>query len=125
MADPLTAISGGNARTLTGFDLKLALSGVQVSGSGNGARPINNRDQYVRPFEAQADAILALATSGDRKLLAVATRAAEVRIYQTDTRARKTAIPKAPAPVLSVALNGDGTRLIHTMRGVGYVLREP
>jgi WD40 repeat protein len=55
---------------------------------------------------------MALATSGDRKLLAVATRAAEVRIYQTATRARKSAIPKAPAPVLSVALSRDGGRLI-------------
>jgi WD40 repeat protein len=111
-ADPLTAFSGGNARTLTGYDFKLALSGVQVTGSGNGARPLSNRDQYVRTFEAQADAVMSLATSGDRKLLAVATRAAEVRIYQTDTRARKTTIPKAPAPVLSVALSHDGTRLV-------------
>jgi WD40 repeat protein len=111
-ADPLTAISGGNARALTAFDFKLALGGIQVTGSGNGAKPISDRAQYVRNFEAQADAVMALATSGDRKLLAVATRAAEVRIYQTDTRARKTTIPKAPMPVLSVALNRDGTRLI-------------
>jgi WD40 repeat protein len=111
-ADPLTAISGGNARALTAFDFKLALGGVQVTGSGNGAKPISDRAQYVRNFEAQADAVMALATSGDRKLLAVATRAAEVRIYQTDTRARKATIPKAPVPVLSVALNHDGTRLI-------------
>ena len=111
-ADPLTAISGGNARALTGYDFKLALAGIQVTGSGNGARPISNRDQFVRNFEAQADAVMALGISGDRKLLAVATRAAEVRIYQTDTRARKTSIPKAPVPVLAIALNGDGTRLI-------------
>ncbi len=111
-ADSLDAISGGNSGTLLGYDFKLALSGVQVAGSGNGARPVSNRDQYVRPFEAQAGAVMALATSGDRKLLAVATRAAEVRIYATDTRLRKTAIPNAPAPILSVALSGDGSRLI-------------
>jgi WD40 repeat protein len=111
-ADPLNAISGGNARALTAYDFKLALAGVQVTGSGNGARPVTNRDQYTRNFEGQADAVMALATSGDRKLLAVGTRAADVRIYQTDTRARKTTIPKAPAPVLAVALNHDGTRLI-------------
>ena len=55
---------------------------------------------------------MALATSGDRKLLAVAGRAAEVRVYQTDTRARKTVLAKVPAPVLSVALNQDGSRLV-------------
>lgn len=111
-ADPLNAMSGGNARALLGYDFKLALSGVQVTGSGNGARPVSNRDQFVRNFEAQPDAVMALATSGDRKLLAVATRGPEVRIYLTESRQRKLTIPNAPAPVLSVALNGDGSRLI-------------
>jgi WD40 repeat protein len=111
-ADPLNAISGGNAGAMLGYDFKLALTGAQVVGSGNGARPVNNRDQFVRPFEAQPDAVMDLATSGDRKLLAVATRASEVRIYLTGTRQRKLAIPNVPAPVLSVALNYDGSRLI-------------
>jgi WD40 repeat protein/mono/diheme cytochrome c family protein len=111
-ADSLTAISGGNARALLGYDFKLALSGVQVTGSGNGARPVSNRDQFVRVFEAQPEAVMALATSGDRKLLAVATRAPEIRIYLTESRQRKITIPNVPAPVLSVALNGDGSRLI-------------
>jgi WD40 repeat protein len=111
-ADPLNAISGGNARALLGYDFKQALVGVEVTGSGNGARPVSNRDQFVRIFEAQPDAVMALATSADRKLLAVATRAPEVRLYATDTRQRKIAIPNVPAPVLSVALNADGTRLV-------------
>jgi WD40 repeat protein len=111
-ADSLTAISGGNARALLGYDFKLALAGVQVTGSGNGARPVSNRDQYVRTFEAQPEAVMALATSGDRKLLAVATRASEIRIYLTESRQRKITIPNVPAPVLSVALNYDGSRLI-------------
>ncbi len=111
-ADGTNAISAGNARTVTGFDLKLALTVVEVTGSGNGAQPVNNRDQYVRNFEAQAEPVMALATSGDRKLLAVATRGAEVRIYQTDNRQRKTSITNAPAPVLGIALSRDGTRLI-------------
>ncbi|MBI3876599.1 MAG: hypothetical protein HY300_11735 [Verrucomicrobia bacterium] len=111
-ADPLNAISAGNARTLTGFDFKLALSGVEIAGSGNGARPVNNRDQYVRNFEGQAEAVTALAISGDRKFLAVATRAAEVRLYQTDNRQRKTTIPNVPAPIFAIALNSDGTRVI-------------
>lgn len=110
--DGTNAISAGNARVLNGFDFKLALAGVEVTGSGNGARPANNRDQYVRAYETQPEAVMALAMSGDRKLLAVATRAAEVRIYQTDNRQRKVAIAKAPAPVQAVALNQDGTRLL-------------
>ena len=111
-ADSLTAIAAGNARTVTGYDLKLALAGVAVGGSGNGAQPVNNRDQYVRPYEAQADAVTALATSGDCKLLAVATRAAEIRLYQTADRQRKISIPNTPAPILALALNHDGTRLL-------------
>jgi WD40 repeat protein/mono/diheme cytochrome c family protein len=111
-ADSLTAISGGNARALLGYDFKLALSSVQVTGSGNGAQPVSNRDQYLRTFEAQPEAVMALATSGDRKLLAVATRAPEIRIYLTENRQRKITISNVPAPVLSVALNYDGSRLI-------------
>ena len=105
--DPLTATSGGNAKTLIAYDFKLALTGVEVGGSGNGARPTNNRDQYARNFEPQPEAITALATSGDRKLLAVTTRAAEM-----DTRARKSVLSKVPTPALSVALSRDGTRLM-------------
>jgi WD40 repeat protein len=111
-ADSQMAISGGNARDLLGFEFKQALVGMQVTSSGNGARPVNNRDQYLRTFEAQPEAVMAMATSGDRKLLAVATRAPEVRIYSTENRQRKVTIPKVPAPVLSVALNQDGSRLI-------------
>ena len=110
--DRTNAISAGNARTLNGFDFKLALAGTEVAGSGNDARPVNTRDQYVRAYEGQPDAVMALAISGDRKLLAVATRAAEVRIYQTDNRQRKSSVVKAPAPVLAIALNQDGSRLL-------------
>lgn len=111
-ADGLTAISAGDARAVNGFDFKLALAGTEISGSGNGAQPVNNRAQYLRSYEAQPDAVMALATSGDRKLLAVATRAADVRVYQTDNRQRKTVIAKVPAPVLAIALNQDGSRLL-------------
>jgi len=111
-ADPLTAISGGNAKALIGYDFKQALVGVEVTGSGNGAQPVNNRAQYVRAFEAQTEAVMALATSGDRQLLAVATRAPEVRIYLTENRQRKITLANVPAPVLSVALNQDGSRLV-------------
>lgn len=111
-ADALTAISAGDARAVNAFDFKLALAGTEIGGSGNGAQPVNNRGQYLRAYEGQPDAVMALATSGDRKLLAVATRAAEVRVYQTDTRARKATIAKVSAPVQAIALNRDGTRLL-------------
>ncbi len=106
------AFSGGVARAVSGYDFGLALSGVEVTGSGNGAAPVNKKDQYTRAFEAQPEAVTALATSGDRKLLAVATRADEVRVYEADARTRKAVLPKAAAPVLSIALNGDGSRLV-------------
>ncbi len=110
-SDALAAVAGGYARTLTGYDYKVALAGVEVTGSGNGAQPVNRRDQYVRPFEGQPDAVQDLATSGDRKWLAVATRQPEVRIYQTSDRARKTTLSKLSGPVNAVALDLNGTRL--------------
>ncbi len=110
-SDALAAISGGHARTLTGYDYKVALAGVEVGGSGNGAVPVNRRDQYVRAFEGQADVVLDMATSGDRKWLAVATRQPEIRIYQMSDRQRKSAISKVPAPINAVALDNNGTRL--------------
>jgi hypothetical protein len=106
------AFSGGVARAVSGYELKLALSGVELSGSGNGAAPVNKKEQYTRAFEAQTDAVTAMAMSGDRALLAVATRANEVRVYQADARSKKVALPKVAAPVLSVALSGNGSRLL-------------
>ncbi len=104
--------SGGVARGVSGYELKLALSGVELNGSGNGAAPVNKKEQYTKAFEAQAEAVTALALSGDRALLAVATRSNEVRVYQADARTKKTVLPKVAAPVLSVALNKDGTLLL-------------
>ena len=106
------AFSGGVTKGLNGYEFKLALSGVEVNGSGNGAAPVNKKDQYTRAFEAQPEAVTALAMSGDRVLLAVATRANEVRVYQADARTKKVTLPKVAAPVLSVALNGNGSKLL-------------
>jgi WD40 repeat protein len=111
-ATELHAFSGGLARAVSGYELKLALSGVEVSGSGNGAVPVNKKEQYTKAFEAQTEAVTALAMSGDRALLAVATRSNEVRVYLADARSKKAALPKVAAPVLSVALNQDGSRLL-------------
>jgi WD40 repeat protein len=97
---------------VSGYDFAGALSGVELSGGGNDAKPVNKKEQYTRAFEAQTDAVTALAVSGNRKLLAVATRASEVRIYESDARTRKSLLSKVAAPVLSAALNEDGSRLV-------------
>ncbi len=105
------AVSGGRARTLIGFEFKIALAGIQVTGAGNGARPINRRGQYAKNFETQGGEILDLAVSGDRKLLAVVGAFGGVRIYRTATRQRVAAISKTPAPIYCAALNSDGSKL--------------
>ncbi len=110
--DGETGVSGGSAKVLSGYDYKLALAGVEVTGSGNGATPVNKKAQYLRAFEAPADAVMCLATSGDRKLLAVGTRASEIRLYRMADRGRVSALPKADAPVLSVAMDATGARLL-------------
>jgi WD40 repeat protein len=110
-ADGLFALSAGRARTLTAYELKVALVGVEVTGAGNDSRPLNRRDQYARPFEPQPGEVLTLATSGDRKLLAAAGRGGEVRVYRVADRQRVALISKVPMPVYAVALNADGSRL--------------
>ncbi len=109
--DDKFAVGAGRARTPIAYELKIALSGVQVSGAGNGARPISKRNQYAKNFEAQPGEILDVATSGDRKLMAVAGDYGEVRVYKIADRQRVALISKVPGPVYSVALNADGTRL--------------
>lgn len=110
-ADNLFGVSAGRARTLTAYEFKIALSGIQLTGGGNDSRPLNRRDQYARPFEAQPGEVHALAASGDRKLLAAAGNFGEVRVYQIANRQRAALIGKIPAPVYSVALNANGSRL--------------
>lgn len=118
-SQPITAVAGnaefafssGKARTLTGFEFKVALQGVQVTGAGNGARPIARRNQYAKGMESQPGVVLDMATSGDRKRLAVAGAYGDVRVYDTTTRQRVGLIPGVSAPVYAVSLNQDGTRL--------------
>ena len=109
--DAQFAVSAGRARTLIGYELKIAFQGIEVAGAGNGAQPVTRRDQYAKPFEGPAGVVLDLATSGDRKLLAVAGAFGEVRIYQLATRQRTATIANIPSPVFAVALNVDGSRL--------------
>ena len=111
-ASDLFAVSAGRARTLIGFEFKTALEGVGVTGSGNGAQPVLKRDQYVKNFEGQPNEVLDIATTADRKLLAVAGTFNDVRVYQIADRQRIALIPNVPAPIYSVALNPPGTRLV-------------
>lgn len=107
----LFAISAGRARTLFGYEYKIALSGVEVAGSGNSSRPVSKRNQYAKAFETQPGEVFDVASSGDRKFLAVAGAFGDVRVYQTADRKRTTLIPNVPAPVYSVALDRAGRRL--------------
>lgn len=111
-ADEQFAVSAGRARTLIGYEMKVALGGIGTTGSGNGARPVTNRNQYVKNFETQPGEVLDMAVSGDRKLVAVVGEFSEVRVYQIADRKRVSTISNVPNPVFSVALNADGTRLV-------------
>lgn len=104
------AFSSGRARTLTGFEFKIALQGVEVTGGGNGSRPITRRDQYAKALESQPGPVHDMATSIDRTRLAIAGDYGDVRIYDTTTRQRVALIPAVPSPIYAVSLNQDGTR---------------
>jgi len=66
---------------------------------------------HVLP-ETQPGEILDIATSGDRKTIAVAGTFGEVRVYNIADRARTALISNVKNPVYSVALNQDATRLV-------------
>ena len=103
--------SAGRARALIGYELKIALQNVQVTGAGNGAKPISRRAQYVKNLESQPGDVLDIVTSGDRSVIAVVGQYAEARIYKTADRARIALIGNLPAPIYSAALNQNATRL--------------
>ncbi|MBM82257.1 MAG: hypothetical protein CMJ78_16955 [Planctomycetaceae bacterium] len=106
------AISAGRARLPISFELKIALQGVQVSGAGNGARPISRRAQYAKNMEGQPGIVLDLAISGDRKVIAIAGAYGDVRTYNIANRQRTALITNVPAPIYGVAMNQDATRLV-------------
>jgi WD40 repeat protein len=106
------AVSAGRARQLIGYEFKTALEGIEVTGGGNDTRPVSKRDQYAKPFEAQAGEVFDLATSADRKLLAACNTSGEVRVYRIADRQRvATAMIQTP-PVYAVALSSDGGQLV-------------
>ena len=110
-ADAAFAFGAGRARIPTRYELKIALSGVEVAGRGNASRPVSKRNQYAKTFETQPGEILDLAMSSDRKLLAIAGTYDDVRVYRVADRKRVALIRNVPAPIYSVALNADGTQL--------------
>jgi hypothetical protein len=122
--DGVFAVSAGRARTLMGYDYKIALSGVGVTGAGNGAQPITKRDQYIKPFEGQPAEVLDIAASGDRKFVAVAGAFGEVRLYRIADRQRVAAIANVPAPIYSLALDQSGARLAVGAKGGQVFLYE-
>ena len=113
-ADSLTAYSGGNARALLGYDFKLALSSVQVTGSGNGAQPVSNRDQFanLRGATRCGDGPRHQRRTGSCSPWSPRAPPKSRASTLTENRQRKITIPNVPAPVFSVALNHDGSRLI-------------
>ncbi len=112
VADANLAVSAGLARGMTGYTLNVALQNVEVTGSGNGARPVSRRDQYVRAFEAPPGEVLDLAVSGDRKVLAAAGRFGDIRIFTLADQRRTGAVAGVAQPVFAIALNRDGTQLV-------------
>jgi hypothetical protein len=111
-ADDKFGVSAGLAKTMNGYDFSIALENVELSGSGNGARPVSRAAQYTRAFEGQPGEVLDLALSGDQRLLATAGQFAEIRLYTLVDRKRVGAVPYAAGSAYAVALNADATRLV-------------
>lgn len=111
-ADDTLAVAAGLGRTLLGYQFSIALQNIEVSGAGNGARPISRREQYVKAFESQPGEVLDLALSGDHKVLAAAGRYGDVRVFTLANQKRTALVASVPGPVYAVALNADGTQLI-------------
>lgn len=109
--DDKVAVSTGLNRAITGYVLEIALKDVEVTGAGNGAKPVSRLDQYVRRLESPPGEVLDIAMSGDRRTIAVAGRFPEVRLYTVADQRRVGQVAGVRAPVFSVALNRDATRL--------------
>jgi mono/diheme cytochrome c family protein/DNA-binding beta-propeller fold protein YncE len=106
------AISAGRTRQVVGYDIKTALQGSRLDGPvNNGLRPVSNKQQYLRPYETQGGEVFDLATTPDRRLLAVAGASATVAVIKTADKQKLATVTKVPAPVFAVALDAAGTRL--------------
>jgi hypothetical protein len=112
VADDKQAVSAGLTRAVTGYDLDIALQNVEVSGAGNGARPVSRVAQYQRAFAAQPGEVLDLALSGDHKLVAAVGRYGDVRVYTFAERKPVGTVTLGAPTAFAVALNQDGTQLL-------------
>jgi WD40 repeat protein len=112
VADDELAISAGLTRAVTGYELDVALQNVEVSGAGNGAKPVSRVAQYLRAFPVQPGEVLDLALSGDRRLVAVVGRFGETHIYLLADRKPAGTVSLGTPTAYAVALNGDGTQLV-------------
>lgn len=126
VTDGVFAVSAGKSRTLIGYQLDVALQNISVTGAGNGAKPITRRNQYVKNFEGQPGEVIDISLSGNRKSIAVAGMAAEVRIYTIADRKRTAIVTGVRVPVFCVALNQDASLLaVGSRDGYLEVFRLP
>lgn len=112
VSDDKLAVSAGLTRALSGYQLDIALQNVELSGSGNGAKPVSRVAQYLRAFEGQPAEVLDLALSGDRRTIAAAAVNGDVRVYAFPDAKRTPLLPRATSPTFAVALNRDGSLLV-------------
>jgi len=110
-ATPTLAISAGRERVPATYDLKLALGEVALRGTGNEMGPDRPSAQYTRRLETQPGEVLDLAVNAKRTILAVAGNFGESRLYNLPDGRRLATLTGVPAPVYSIALSGDGTRV--------------
>src|SRR5205823_11612929 len=108
---PTLAISAGRERVPAAYDLKLALGEVALRGTGNEMGPDRPSAQYTRRLETQPGEVLDLAINAKRTILAVAGNFGESRLYNLPDGRRLATLTGVPAPVYSIALSGDGTRV--------------
>jgi len=112
VADDKIAVSAGLTRAVSGYELAVALQNVEVTGSGNGAKPVSRVAQYLRAFPAQPGEVLDLALSRDLRLVAVVGLFDEARIYTPTDRKPAGTVKLAGVTNYAAALNRDGTQLV-------------
>ena len=126
VTDGVFAVSAGKSRALIGYQLDVALQNISVTGAGNGAKPITRRNQYAKNFEGQPGEVIDIAISGNRKAIAVAGAAAEVRVYTVADRKRTATVKNVRVPVYCVALNRNASLLaVGSRDGYLEVFRLP
>jgi WD40 repeat protein len=93
------------------YDLKTALGDVALKGSGADMVPDTQPAAYTRKLEAQGGEVFDMGTDAKRTKLAVAGSSTEARVYSLPDGRRLATLTGVPAPVYSIALSADGTRV--------------